>query len=127
MSELHIVLLVLGIFNYLFVIILSCLTAYFFSDESPTSKLPWALCDTRIELIKMLKLLAGALIVAADYKFTYSALYLIGFLSADIFVLYANTFYCSYLYGIIQAADIICACATGLYTINLAILIVFFY
>jgi hypothetical protein len=82
----HIVLIVLGTFNYLSAVLVIMMFGWFFSDENSNSKLPWAVHSYHIETLRMLKLIFGATIIISRNASKEFSIVLI--LVADAFSLY---------------------------------------
>ncbi|MDR3548820.1 MAG: hypothetical protein P4M11_11245 [Candidatus Pacebacteria bacterium] len=123
-SEVHIFLIIVGVINYIFIVVLCVVCLYFFTDESPVSRVPWSLADVRMEMVRVGKLFFAGIFMDADPNFDYALVYLGVVLVADGFTIYGHVFYTSYLNLSVQVVDIMTTVSTVLYSAYLAILIV---
>ena len=125
-SNIHIILKVFGTIMYIAIILFSILISYFYNDETPNSSLPWALCNIRIEVSRVLRCILCSTILATNLHYKSSLLCLFVLLANDSFALYCNIYYTSYLYDIVQSIEIINTANTIIYSIYCLILTVFF-
>jgi len=122
-SAVHIILTIIAVVNGLSVIFFSVLISCFYADESPKSKLPWALCDIRIKLAHAGKHIANAVILSTEFynsSFIFCLAILIIF---DLFSVYSHLTSASYLYRVPQVIDVVSSTTTGFF----AIWFLFFY
>lgn len=127
MSGLHIFLISIGIANYILMILITALCLCFFNDKSPHSRLPWALADIRTELLYSFKLFSAGMVLAFDSKFTFSSMFLIIYLIADILSLIMHIESLSYLNYSIQLVDITGVTFTFVFSLKDLIEIVIIY
>ena len=121
MSALHIIMLIIAILDYILILFILFLVSYFFADEGINSRVPWALCNFKVDLLRVIKLIFGAIALSSNLNKNYALISLIVFVIIDVIILYSHIFFLIYLYQIVQISDIIFTTITFLYSLYLLI------
>lgn len=106
------------------VILITALCLCSFNDKSPVSRIPWALQDIRIEVIYSCKMMSSALILTFDVDLSFSSIFLIIFLVADILSLLLHMYSPSYLHYPVQIVEITGLIFAFIFSINALIEVV---
>eukprot|EP00826_Nyctotherus_ovalis_P003087 TRINITY_DN10619_c0_g3_i2.p1 TRINITY_DN10619_c0_g3~~TRINITY_DN10619_c0_g3_i2.p1 ORF type:complete len:224 (+),score=14.45 TRINITY_DN10619_c0_g3_i2:506-1177(+) len=123
-SATHIVLATLATLTYLLAVVVALFSAWLFADESPDSRLPWALRNRRVALLGKFRLLFAATLVSRSSGKEYFCICLLIVVLCDFLSLYLHIICPSYLNKVVQTLDILTRVFTGIYGIYVLVLIV---
>jgi len=112
--------------NCLLIAFVAFTSAWFFSDESPNSNLPWALRNPRLAVLRVIKLLFGAAIASQNATQEYSSVCLLVLIIIDLVSLYLHIISTSYLSKVVQTFDISFASCTLVFGTYALLVIVLF-
>lgn len=120
----HIVLAVVATLSYLAAAAVALVSAWLFADESPDSKLPWALKNRQVALLGKFRLLFAATMVSRGSSKEYLCICLLVVVLCDFLSLYLHISCPSYLNKAVQILDILSRIFTGVYGSYILVLIV---
>ena len=113
--------IVIASISWILIVIIIGVVSFLFEDEAPNSRVPWALCNIKIEFIRVYKIIFIASFIATGLSDGYTMIALLILILADVLVIYLEIFTISYLNYSIQVIDILSFSFTGIYSIFLCI------
>ena len=112
MDEVHIVLASVAVLNIIITILLLAFMLYFFNDELPNSKLPWALSSIKISFAQEFVIIISSLMYSNELHKNYLLASFIILLLIDFLLIYFHLFCASYIYYVTHFVDILCIVTT---------------
>ena len=114
-------LIVVGSATCMLCLILISLISFFFQDDNPNSRVPWALSGIKIELLKICKPAASAIIICSTLVDKSSLAAVLILLLIDCLIIYYQIFCIPYCFYIIQISETISSSFTMFYSIYLTL------
>lgn len=118
----HVIIIIFTVIVYITMIMLSIMITWFFVDEMPKSKLPWALCNFKIEMLRVLKAFMGGTMIGYELHKDSVLICLFILLVIDLVAIYLHIFSAPYFYRSVQFTEIISISFTIVYSLYLILL-----